>query len=136
MEGRLKLEPWLAARISHENIRLHPRTHVVSFVQADGAAIEATLSSGETIGVDHFLFATGFRVQVERIPFLSPKTILAHLATCDGYPVLDEHFQSNFPGLYFTGLAAANDFGPFFGFVRACPMSAQIIGNYLVETLR
>lgn len=135
MEGRLKLEPWLAARINHKSIRLHPHTRVVSCHDND-AAVQATLSSGETIGVDHIIFATGVRVQVARLPFLSHKTILEKLETNEGYPALDEDFQSNLPGLYFTGLAASNDFGPFFGFVRACPLSARYIVAHVEELLR
>jgi hypothetical protein len=41
--------------------------------------------------------------------------------------VLDEHMQTSVPGLFVTGFAATCDFGPFFGFVRACPAAAQII---------
>jgi FAD-dependent urate hydroxylase len=48
--------------------------------------------------------------------------------------VLDEHMQTSVPGLFVTGFAATCDFGPFFGFVRACPAAAQIIVGALVRS--
>jgi hypothetical protein len=41
--------------------------------------------------------------------------------------VLDEELQSSVPGLYFTGFAATRDFGPFFGFTKACPAAAAMV---------
>jgi len=49
--------------------------------------------------------------------------------------VLDEHMQTSVPGLFVTGFAATHDFGPFFGFVRACPAAARIIVPELARTL-
>jgi FAD-dependent urate hydroxylase len=45
----------------------------------------------------------------------------------DGFPVLDEAFQSSIAGLYITGFASTRDFGPFFGFTKGCPAAAMLI---------
>ena len=45
----------------------------------------------------------------------------------DGYPVLNEGFESSLPGLFFTGPPAVLDLGPFFGFVVGCPVAARVI---------
>ena len=37
-EGRLKLEPWLAGRIEHPNIKLHPRTQVTGVKPGDSGS--------------------------------------------------------------------------------------------------
>jgi hypothetical protein len=66
---------------------------------------------------------------MRRVMFLDRASIVDALAVRGGYPVLDTEFQTNLPGLYVTGLAAARDFGPFFGFTVACPVAAQIIGD-------
>lgn len=50
------------------------------------------------------------------------------------HPELDEYFQASLPGLFFTGLAATQDFGPFFGFVRGCGASARLIVEQVVPT--
>jgi hypothetical protein len=42
------------------------------------------------------------------------------------------HFQSSLPGLYFSGLSATRDFGPFFG-CTVCPLAA---GRVMVEHVR
>jgi FAD-dependent urate hydroxylase len=45
--------------------------------------------------------------------------------------VLDETLQSSIAGLYFPGFTATRDFGPFFGFTKACPTAATLIVNAL-----
>jgi len=48
--------------------------------------------------------------------------------------MLNTEFQSNLPNLYVTGLAAMQDFGPFFGFTVACPVAARIIGEAMAKS--
>ncbi|MCI0618745.1 hypothetical protein L0244_37690 [bacterium] len=89
------------------------------------------LDIGKTLIVDHILLATGYKVQMNRVPFLSAGNILEKLATRNGYPILDEHFQSNIPGLFFNSLPTTQDFGPFFGFVIGAPAAAKVIGSFI-----
>jgi len=44
---------------------------------------------------------------------------------------VDEHFQSNIPGLFFTSMCAMQDFGPFFAFTVSVRASAALIGAAL-----
>jgi len=46
--------------------------------------------------------------------------------------VLDESFQTNVPGLFITSMAAAQDFGPDWGFAISVRTSAKLIGRALV----
>jgi hypothetical protein len=55
--------------------------------------------------------------------------VLEKLAIRDGFPMLDEHLQTSIPGLFVTGMAAVQDFGPFWAFTIAARASAQIIGR-------
>jgi hypothetical protein len=126
-EGRLKLEPWLWPRLSPDVVRLHPRTSVARWSVSREDDLLATLDTGETLAADFAILATGYRVRVDRVSFLSRETILPDLDVDDGYPVLGEYFESSVPGLYFTGLPAMKAFGPFFGFVRACPAAGRIL---------
>lgn len=128
-EGRLKLEPWLAKRITHDSIHLHPETQVVSCRELSGGAFEVTLNEETTFNVDQIILATGYKVNVSQIPFLKNSNILTQLETRNGYPILDLHFQSNLPGLFFTSLCATQDFGPFFGFTVSVRTSAKLIGS-------
>lgn len=49
----------------------------------------------------------------------------------NGYPVLDEDFQSSVLNLFFPGFPASRDSGPFFGFVAGAPVAATIIVSKL-----
>ena len=134
-EVHLKLEPGLAPRISKENVKLWPRTSMESCKVLANGTLHVRLSGGAHVDVDHIILATGYRVDVQQVPFFSKATILPRLKTSSGFPVLDEHFQASVPGLYLTGLAATRDFGPFYEFVRGCPSSARIMGNHIQSHL-
>ncbi len=67
------------------------------------------------------------------MPFLKEGNMLHRLAIAESFPVLDEYFQTNIPGLFFTGMAAARYFGPFFGFTISVRTSAKLIGKALMK---
>ena len=50
-----------------------------------------------------------------------------------GFPVLDDAFQTSLDGLYITGFSATLDFGPFFGFVKGAPAAATLIVRDLLS---
>jgi thioredoxin reductase len=130
-EGRLKLEPWLKPRIDHDTITLWPTSRVVSCRRLPQERVEVTLDVGERLTVDHIILATGYKVNMANIPFLSRGNILPSLQLGNGYPVLDEHFQSTVPGLFVTSMPATQDFGSFFAFTVSVRASACIIGSFL-----
>ena len=68
-------------------------------------------------------------MQIERVPFLARGNILDRLLAHNGFPRLDEHFQTNIPGLFTTSMPATQDFGPFFGFTYGVGTSAKLIGR-------
>jgi len=76
---------------------------------------------------DHILCATGYRVDLSRVTYLAEDLASGGLRVNDGFPVLDEDFQTTLPGLYIVGQASIPYFGPFFGFVRGCIASARIV---------
>jgi FAD-dependent urate hydroxylase len=124
-EGRLKLEPWLAPRLARPEIRRWAHATVTNTNELAGGAIAAALSSGEILHVDHIILATGYRADLPRVPYLAG--VIDQIQLADGFPILDEHFQTSIPGLFITGFAATRDFGPFFGFVRGSTAAATII---------
>lgn len=133
VEGRQKLEPWLASRIDHDNVRLHPRTNVVGARVGD-SAIEVQLDSDEFFLIDEVVFATGYRVDLHRVPFLSDD-LLSNLKIDGGYAPLDVHFQSKIPGLYITSMAATRDFGSFLAFTVSARAQAKVIGESVRQRL-
>jgi cation diffusion facilitator CzcD-associated flavoprotein CzcO len=131
-EGRLKLEPWLAPRLRHPAIHVRPHTSVEHAEESAGA-LRVHLSTGVRLDVDHVLFATGYMVDLQRIPLLADGDLLARIETRDGFPVLDTSLQTSVPGLYMTSLPAARDFGLFFAFTSSVRTSARIVGRALLQ---
>ena len=58
---------------------------------------------------------------------LRKRNLLEQLETRNGFPVLDDHFETSVPGLFITSMPAVQDFGPFFGFTNAVRTSARLI---------
>ncbi|HYV10606.1 MAG TPA: NAD(P)-binding domain-containing protein [Pyrinomonadaceae bacterium] len=131
-EGRLKVEPWLEVRLNNGRVRVLPRTEVVECVENDGE-LRTTLSNGETITCDQIILATGYKVDITRLPILAAGNILDPLETRNGFPVLDDHFQTSIKGLFITSMPATQDFGPFFGFTIAVRVSAKLICDAVVN---
>jgi thioredoxin reductase len=131
-EGRLKLEPWLWPRVNQKNVKLWPNSRVTACTpSADGLTIH--LDRGDSFQVDHILLATGYSVDLLRVPYLGDEIRTGNLKVDGGYPRLDEEFQTTLPGLYLTGQTATRAFGPFFGFIRGCIASAKIIVAHLLR---
>ncbi|MGB7291106.1 MAG: NAD(P)-binding domain-containing protein [Thermodesulfobacteriota bacterium] len=128
-EGRLKLEPWLWPRIERENIKIWQSSRVVACKELPTGELEVKLDVGERLTVDHIILATGYKVNMENVPFLAAGNVLSKLEIQEGSPVLDENFQSNIPGLFITSMAATRDFGNFFAFTVSAVASAKIIGK-------
>jgi cation diffusion facilitator CzcD-associated flavoprotein CzcO len=82
--------------------------------------------SEREIVTEHVIAATGYKVDVERLQFLSPE-IRAKLKSVNRAPVLSSNFESSIPGLYFTGIAAANSFGPVMRFAFGAGFTARTV---------
>jgi FAD-dependent urate hydroxylase len=113
---------WLRERVNG-NVALHEGQTIVGIDEARGR-IDARLSNGTKLSADHLLLATGYRVDVDRLPMIDA-SLRTDIATERGVPILTRHFESSVPGLYFVGLSAVRDFGPLYRFVAGCPAAAR-----------
>lgn len=125
-EGRLKLEPWLEPRIKTDRVRIWPQTELVSCIQTENGDLKVVLSNDETITLDKIVLATGYKVDLARLPIMAGD-LLKRIDTRNGFPVLDDHFETSVPGLFITSMPATQDFGPFFGFTISVRTSARLI---------
>jgi thioredoxin reductase len=80
------------------------------------------------ISAEHVIAATGYKVDVGRLKFLSPE-IRATIDAVESTPVLSSNFESSVPGLYFVGLAAANSFGPVMRFAYGAAFTARRVAR-------
>lgn len=83
---------------------------------------------------DHVLAATGYRIDLNALPFLTPPLREA-VARVPGSkaPRLSGAFESSIDGLYFTGSLAAPMFGPLLRFVAGTAFAARRITAHLVR---
>ena len=132
-EGRLKVEPWLEKRVMKPNTSIHQKASLVSCVERSDGALDVKLDNGDVFVVDDVILATGYKVELERLPFLKNGNVFDKIEVKNGFPVLDPYFQTTAKGLYFTSMPAGQDFGPFFGFTVSVRASAKIIGNALIS---
>ena len=121
--GRLTLEPWLTPRLRPDVVTVHPSCEVVDVEEGDEATLLG-LTDGSRLTADFVVFASGYRADIGRVPYLEP--VLDALAVTDGFPQLSEGFETSVPGLFITGFASTRDFGPFYGFTKGCPSSASL----------
>ena len=130
-EAKIKLEPWLWPRIDHDNVHLWPSTRLESCTKETAGDLQVGLDSGQSFTVDYVILATGYRVDMKKVPFLVAGNVFDRLAVEEGYPVLDDSFESSVEGLFITSLPASRHFGPFFAFTVAVRASAQIVAKAL-----
>jgi cation diffusion facilitator CzcD-associated flavoprotein CzcO len=129
--GRLTLEYWLTPRLAWDGIHRWPGTEVVEVTPVGDDEVRVLLSDGTGLAVDRVVFGSGYRAELTKVPYLAG--VLKHVKVSNGFPVLDEAFQTSLDGLYVTGFSATQDFGPFFGFVKGSPAAATLIVRDLLS---
>ena len=104
---------WLIPRLVDVSIGLGLR---VTSAKAAGDRLHVELSDGSAREVDHLMFGTGYKVDIQRYPFLDPE-LARRITAVDGYPVLKAGMETSVPGLHILGAPAARSFGPLMRFV-------------------
>ncbi len=86
----------------------------------------------QALVADHVIAATGYRVDLRRLSFLSAET-LSEIRSVEGAPVLSSTFESSVPGLFFVGTASANTFGPLVRFACGARFTARRLSRRLAQ---
>jgi cation diffusion facilitator CzcD-associated flavoprotein CzcO len=108
-----------------EEARIRDGRILLSLVSEDGTKSEIT--------ADHVIAATGYKVDLNRLQFLSAD-IRSRVKTVNQAPVLASTFESSVPGLYFVGVAAANSFGPLMRFAFGARFAARTVTRSLARS--
>jgi FAD-dependent urate hydroxylase len=119
---RPAVSDWLGPRLKEVTLELG-RTIVGAHEEDDTLTLE--LDNGGRRQVDHLLLATGYRVDISRLPFLAD--LVGALGLAQGSPPLGRGFESNVPGLHFVGAAATESFGPLMRFVAGTGYAASAV---------
>jgi thioredoxin reductase len=121
---------WLRSRVDGR-IPVTAGTEVVT-AYPSGQGLRLELSDGTVREVDHLMLGTGYRPDLRAIPFLDP-SLLTQVVEADGFPVLNQWFESSVPGLHFVGGLAGRTFGPICRFVAGARVAAQQVARRTAE---
>jgi hypothetical protein len=92
-------------------------------------------NESQVLTTDHVIAATGYRFELQRLPFLS-EGIKARLRDEQQLPILSADFEASVSGLYFTGLASSYFFGPLMRFLCGAGYTAQRVSSKIAASLR
>ena len=95
--------------------------------------LQAADGSKQEIVTEHLIAATGYKVNLDRLRFLSPE-MRSKIKVVQGTPILSSTFESSIPGLYFAGVAAANSFGPVMRFAFGAGFAARTVTSALAKS--
>lgn len=126
---------WFVKDLVVGKVPLHLGVEIANVSAQDGKAkLELRDKTGhiDTIEADHVVAATGYSVDLERLPFLSPE-LLKRINRTEKAPLLSANFESSVPGLYFAGLAAANTFGPLLRFACGSEFAAGRLAKHFAK---
>ncbi len=123
---------WLESRIEG-HVVCHDQQHVLGFKEA-GGRVTLTLSGDGELEVDHVLLATGYHVDIKRLPMLHP-ALLAKVQTYQDAPVLNRQFESSVPRLYFLGITSLLSHGPLNRFVVGTDAAARRVANAVATSV-
>ena len=117
---------WLKERVIGK-VGLHEGQQVQQVKEVDNG-VELVLSNNEIVRADHVTLATGYRVNIKRLPMLHP-SLLSTIETELDIPTLSPWFESSVPGLFFIGLTTVRSFGPLNRFVVGDKAAAQRVAS-------
>jgi len=100
-------------------------------IQQDRVRLRVTNPNGSRwIETDHVIAATGYRVDLRQLEFLS-SGLQAGIRSVEQAPVLSTSFESSVKGLYFVGAAASPSFGPLLRFAYGAGFTARRLSRHL-----
>jgi thioredoxin reductase len=88
----------------------------------------------EELRFDHVVAATGYHPDMRRIPFLV-KNLCEQITFPDGSPIISDSFETPASGLFVTGPAAMNSFGPLMRFMVGAEFAAPRVAARLERRL-
>jgi cation diffusion facilitator CzcD-associated flavoprotein CzcO len=124
---------WLQER-ARDRFPLLTSHTIAHAVERGGKLVLAVQNPEKTVlfETDHVIAATGYRIDLDRIQYLSPG-LRAKIKTYDGVPILDRALQSSIAGLHFVGVTSAESFGPVMRFVYGAKHAAAFLTAHLCK---
>jgi hypothetical protein len=102
----------------------------ITGAQALDGKVHLSLSTGEMLSCDHVVAATGYRMDLNRLPFLSNRLRQA-IARTGRTLAVTPAFETDLEGLYALGPLAMENFGPLLRFVCGSAFAAPRLARVL-----
>jgi thioredoxin reductase len=129
---------WWTKPMVEDKVDFHFGLKLVG-AEAVGSRVALHLSdaggNSRRIEADHVIGATGYVPDVRGVGFLD-EAIRRRIKVAEHAPVLSTSFESSVPGLYFTGISAANSFGPMMRFAYGAAYTARRLARHLARSRR
>ncbi|MGZ4438975.1 MAG: NAD(P)-binding domain-containing protein [Gaiellaceae bacterium] len=122
---------WVKPRLEGVELRIDRSITGATDGRPEGEGLELSFDDGSRARVDHLLLATGYRVDIARLPLLAP--LLGSLRLVRGSPRLNASYESSVPGLYFVGASATECHGPLMRFVAGTGFAARAVSASVRE---
>lgn len=107
-----------------EAAQMHDRRVLLKLSRENGTV--------EQVEADHVIAATGYRVDLRRLPFLN-EDLASRIRVIEHMPELSGNFESSVPGLYFVGVSSALSFGPMMRFAYGSAYTARRLERHLTR---
>jgi cation diffusion facilitator CzcD-associated flavoprotein CzcO len=120
VEGRIPMT------LGHTPVHAQAKDSRAILTLADRAGAQATRS------FDHVISATGYRVNLERIPFLATD-LRSQIALAGNSPFVSDNLETTVPGLYAIGLSAMEMFGPLMRFMVGAEFAAPRVAAHIAR---
>ncbi len=117
---------WLRPRVEG-HVRITEKTQVVKATPC-GERLHLVLDDGTTRNIDYMMLGTGYKADVRKLSFLDA-SLLQKIQVRNGYPILNEDYESSVANLYFAGMLAGHTFGPTCRFVSGTKALAHRIAS-------
>jgi thioredoxin reductase len=126
---------WFVKEVVVGNVELNLGCSIEEVqVKRDKVHLQVAGADGQQreIVTDHVIAGTGYKVDLQRLAFLSPG-LQNEIRTAGEAPVLSTSFESSVSGLYFVGAAAAPSFGPLLRFAYGAGFTARHLSKHLTK---
>jgi Pyridine nucleotide-disulphide oxidoreductase len=123
MRERVEGKVTVLSGVSLRGAEMHEERVLLALSRENGAL--------EQLEFDHVIAATGYQVDLRRLPFLGEE-LRRQIRAAEHMPVLSSHFESSVPGLYFVGISSALTFGPMMRFAYGSAYTARRLERHLL----
>ena len=130
--------PWFTKEQVDGKVPFHLSVEIASAELKGGRPtllLKDAQGNQRSVEADHVIAATGYRVDLERLQFLSP-AVREKIRTTGNAPALSGSYESSVPRLYFVGVSSANTFGPMMRFAFGADYTARRISKRLIKPIR